>query len=48
MSYSEKLELPRKGLIRQEIITIEEKDGQIVKINVYSREKEVESKEFSY
>ena len=31
MSYSEKLELPRKGLIRQEIITIEEKDGQIVK-----------------
>ena len=24
------------------------KDGQIVKINVYSREKEVESKEFSY
>ena len=31
MSYSEKLELPRKGLIRQEIITIEEEDGQIVK-----------------
>ena len=29
--YSERLEMPRKGLIRQEIITIEEEDGQIVK-----------------
>ena len=29
--YSKRLEMPRKGLIRQEIITIEEEDGQIVK-----------------
>jgi hypothetical protein len=31
MTYGANLEPPRKGLIRQEIITIEEEDGVIVK-----------------